>query len=164
MFSLRTLSPSAGGPNQVPVLYLRGIGWAGQAPVRNHIPTREAQKLVMTRFNPHLLCAITLMVFSTFGHAAEISVQQAEALMLHCQLQREQQIKPLRQQAIEHCIQQQTGDRVHCERLHRAYGAHSASDDGPELFWDIPICEIAIAAERFFKANPGKYVYVRDPV
>ena len=127
---------------------------------RNHIQAREEQNHVMTRFNRQLLCAITLMVFSTFGHAVEISRQQAEALMLNCQLQREQQIKPLRQQAIEDCITAQTGDREQCERRHRAFGARPASGKEPGLFWELPLCEIAIAAERFFKTNPGREVYV----
>lgn len=90
--------------------------------------------------------------------AEEITPDGALALMDECQEQREENIAPLREQAIEDCVTNRRRDREHCESFNRTFGNARPRGNGtmiPGMFWDLPVCERAVAAERYFRMNPS---------
>lgn len=94
--------------------------------------------------------------------AREISAEQAPGLMEECQQQRQQQIAPLKAQAIDDCINVQRKDEAYCERFNATYGQGGTTASGgrrPGMFWDLPICEEAMAAKRYFRQNPDRRTF-----
>jgi uncharacterized protein DUF4124 len=92
----------------------------------------------------------------------EITREGSLQLMEECQKQREEHIAPLRDQAIEDCVTKKQGDRGYCERFNRTFGdptRHGRVGVTPGMFWDLPICQKADAAEQYFKSNPGSRTY-----
>jgi hypothetical protein len=102
-----------------------------------------------------LVCALV----SYFSFAEEITRQRLEELNQECQSEREQNIAPLREQAIEDCINKERKKQNYCKRYYRNLGEGPAGGSPPGLFWWLPVCEKAFNAEKYFKMNPGKEVY-----
>jgi hypothetical protein len=96
--------------------------------------------------------------------AEEITRDDLPELMEECQRQREENIAPLREHAIENCVtNQRRGDREYCESFNRTFGnARPRAGGGmiPGMFWGLPVCEQVVAAERYFKMNPSSGSYI----
>ena len=87
-----------------------------------------------------------------------VTREGAVALMNECERQRKAKIAPLREQAIEDCISNGYGDRQYCERFNESFGDPTARAGGgmvPGMFWELPVCEQAVAAEKHFMLNPN---------
>lgn len=83
-------------------------------------------------------------------------------LMEECQKQRQEQIAPLREQAIEDCVTRKGRSREHCESYNRTFGNARYREDGTRIagmFWYLPVCADALAAEKYFRMNPGSQSY-----
>ena len=94
--------------------------------------------------------------------AREITAEQVPALMEECQNQRQQEIAPLRAQAIDDCINVQRKDEAYCERFNATYGQGGTTASGGRragMFWDLPVCVDALEAERYFRINPGRATF-----
>ena len=106
---------------------------------------------------------LALGCFSIQGsiQAGEIAREEFDDVMAQCQAERQRNIEPLRQEEIERCIDAGRGDREYCQRFNRDFGEVMQTVNGtrPGLFWDLPICERAWAADRHFKMNPRAKVY-----
>ena len=116
----------------------------------------------MRKSNRQILVAIIAVALSVFAAAEEITREDASELMAECQKQREENIAPLREQAIEDCVTKQRRDREYCERFNRTFGnARPRAGGGmiPGMFWGLPVCEQAVAAEQYFRMNPSRRVY-----
>ncbi len=101
-----------------------------------------------------LLTGSSLALAVSLCHAGDIDRAGAEDLMQECQKQREENIAPLREQAIEDCVARNLKDREACERHNQNYGERTRGGTGPGMFWDLPVCQDAVAAEKYFKMNP----------
>lgn len=97
--------------------------------------------------------ALSLLVAGA-SIAEEVHADQVEDLLAQCQAERQARIEPLRQEAIQSCVSDGRGELDYCERFYRDYGERTAGGT-PAMFWDLPICIKADAAERYFKMNPG---------
>jgi hypothetical protein len=116
----------------------------------------------MKKSNYQALIAIFTLALSGFTAAEEISQDAALELMEDCQTQREENIAPLREQAIEDCVTNRRRDREYCERFNRTFGNARPRPGGgmiPGMFWDLPDCQDAFAAQQFFRMNPGRQVF-----
>jgi hypothetical protein len=116
----------------------------------------------MNRAGHKVLIAALGVTLCGFTAAREITRDQGLELMDECQRQREEHIAPLREQAIEECITERRRDRAYCQRYYRDYGEAMPNVGGgmrPGMFWDLPVCEDAYAAERYFKMNPGRRTF-----
>ncbi len=113
----------------------------------------------MTSLKTKILCGFFVSVISAHLAAEEVTRQGAQEMMLECHSERAKNIAPLKDKAIEDCIDAGRGDRAYCERYNRNYGERTTVGSKRGLFWDLPVCEKAIEAERYFKMNPGKKVY-----
>jgi hypothetical protein len=94
--------------------------------------------------------------------AGEITRDDVPELMEECQRQREENIAPLRERAIENCVTNRGRDREYCESFNRTFGnARPRAGGGmiPGMFWGLPVCEQVVAAERYFKMNPSSRSY-----
>ena len=102
----------------------------------------------------HALCLLVL--FSGAVQGREITRDQLDKALAECQAERQRQLEPLRQEEIERCLESRRGDRAYCERYNRDFGEVMQTVNGtrPGLFWDLPICEQAVAAQRHFNMNP----------
>lgn len=92
----------------------------------------------------------------------EITRDGVVELMEECQRQRQEHIAPLREQAIEDCVTRRRRDREYCESYNRTFGNERTRPDGTTiagLFWYLPVCEKAVAAERYFRMNPSSRSY-----
>jgi hypothetical protein len=92
----------------------------------------------------------------------EITRDGAVELMEECQKQRQEQIAPLREDAIEDCVTRRGRDREYCESYNRTFGNERYRPDGTfiaGMFWYLPVCEKAVAAERYFRMNPSSRSY-----
>ncbi|MEH6590950.1 MAG: hypothetical protein V7746_11860 [Halioglobus sp.] len=108
------------------------------------------------------LIGIATIVLSTAVFADKITPDGAVELMGECQAQREESIAPLREQAITDCVANKGRDQAYCESYNRTFGnARPRAGGGmiPGMFWDLPVCEKAVAAERYFRMNPGSRSY-----
>jgi hypothetical protein len=109
-----------------------------------------------------ILIGVVAIMLSGFGFAGEVTREGALELMEECQRQREENIAPLREQAIEDCVTKQRRDREYCESYNRTFGNARPRGNGtmvPGMFWGLPVCETAVAAERYFRMNPSSRVY-----
>ena len=116
----------------------------------------------MTKSIRKILIAFVATILSGFSFAGEVTREGALELMEECQRQREENIAPLREQAIEDCITNRRRDREHCESFNRTFGNARPRGNGtmiPGMFWGLPVCEKAVAAERYFRMNPSSRVY-----
>ena len=116
----------------------------------------------MSKLNCQILVTIVTMALSGFAAAKEVTRDEALGLMEECQKQREENIAPLREQAIENCITNRGRDREYCESFNRTFGnARPRAGGGmiPGMFWELPVCEEAVSAERYFRMNPSRQVY-----
>ena len=68
------------------------------------------------------LIGITTVIPSVAVFAEEITPEGALELMEECQKQREENIAPLRDQAIEDCVAKKGRDREYCESFNRTFG------------------------------------------
>ena len=117
---------------------------------------------LMRKSNRQIFVAIVTVALSVFAAAEEITREDATELMAECQKQRQENIAPLREQAIEDCVTKQRRDREYCETFNRTFGnARPRAGGGmiPGMFWGLPVCEQAVAAEKYFRMNPSKQVY-----
>ena len=116
----------------------------------------------MSKSNCQIFVAIVTIALSGFAAAKEITRDDAVELMEECQRQREENIAPLREQAIEDCVTSRRRDREHCESFNRTFGNARPRAGGGMIrgmFWELPVCEQAVAAERYFRMNPSRQVY-----
>ncbi len=113
----------------------------------------------MITMRQQTLAGIALVIFSSHGLCEDITRPQAIELMEECRTQRQLNIEPLRKQAIDDCISKQLRDREYCERFQRNFGERSPTGTVPAMFWDLPICQQALAADNYFKKYPGRQVY-----
>ena len=116
----------------------------------------------MSQSNCQILVVIITMALSGFAAAKEITRDEALVLMEECQKQREENIAPLREQAIEDCVTKQRRTREYCENFNRTFGNARPRGNGtmiPRMFWNLPVCEKSFAAERYFRMNPSSQVY-----
>ena len=91
------------------------------------------------------------------GLAVEVHRDDVPEMMEACQRERQRQIAPLREEAIEDCVNRRMHSREECERRNRNFGERMRNADGttrPGLFWNLPLCKQADAADRYFRANP----------
>ena len=103
-----------------------------------------------------IVVTLTILVTGSV-FAKDITRDDAAALMEECQRQREEHIAPLRNQAIEDCVNQGK-ERDYCERFNRTFGNARPRGKGtmiPGKFWDLPVCKDAAAAENYFRMNPS---------
>ena len=101
------------------------------------------------------ICVIVVAIgVSGLSHSGEVTREGAAELMKECQRQRQINIAPLREQAIENCVTNQRRDREFCERHNRNFGERRAGGTQPGMFWGLSECEEAVAAERHFRMNP----------
>lgn len=116
----------------------------------------------MSRAYCQLLVAIITMTLSVVAAAREVTRDEALALMEQCQQEREKNIAPLREQAIEDCVTNQRRNRNECESFNRTFGNARPRGNGtmvPGMFWGLPVCEDAVAAQRHFSMNPRSRVF-----
>jgi hypothetical protein len=116
----------------------------------------------MRQSNCHILVAIVTMALSGFSAAEEITRDDALELIEACEKQREENIAPLREQAIEDCVTKRRRDREYCESYNRTFGNARPRGNGtmiPRMFWNLPVCEKYFAAQRYFRMNPSRQVY-----
>jgi hypothetical protein len=116
----------------------------------------------MRKSNCQVLIAIVTIALSCFAAAEEITRDGALELMEECQKQREENMAPLREQAIEDCVTNRRRDREYCERFNRTFGnARPRAGGGmtPGMFWELPDCQNAFDAQRYFRMNPSRQVY-----
>ena len=116
----------------------------------------------MTMSICRVLIGVATIMLSGLAFAEEITREAATELTQECQAQREENIAPLREQAVEDCITNRRRDREYCESYNRTFGQRRAIGGGrtlPGMFWDLPVCLKADAAQRYFRANPGSQVY-----
>jgi len=109
-----------------------------------------------------IIYGLFLLSSSGLVVSEEISREEAAQLMEECQKQREENIAPLREQAIEDCVTKQRRDQEYCERFNRTFGNARPRGNGsmiPRLFGDLPVCQESDAADRYFRANPGRQIY-----
>ena len=116
----------------------------------------------MSNPNCQILVVIVTMALSGFAAAKEITRDEALGLMEECQKQREENIAPLREQAIEDCVTNRRRDREYCEHFNRTFGnARPRAGGGmiPGMFLELPDCQSAFATQRFFRMNPSRQSY-----
>ena len=107
-----------------------------------------------TRTLAACLTAGTLAVLGPVCQAGNIDRAGAEALMAQCQQQRAENIAPLKEQAIEDCVARNLKTRDACERHNQNYGERTQGGAQGGMFWDLPVCQDAVAAEKYCKMNP----------
>ena len=91
-------------------------------------------------------------------------IQMMIMMVLMIQMrQRQEQIAPHKEKAIEDCITKRRRDRDYCESYNRNYGQRTAGGTSAGMFWGLPVCEEAVAAEKYFRMNPGKKTYKTTP-
>ena len=95
---------------------------------------------LMYRLRLISLIGILQLGFAGFGFAEEISRDGVDQLMVECQQQRQLHIAPLREEAIQRCIDGKRGDQEYCERFNRNYGERAANRPRG-MFWHLPECD-----------------------
>lgn len=107
-----------------------------------------------------LACALALPAM-----AVEVHRDDVDDMMEACQRERQRNLAPQREQAVERCVERRVQSREECERRNRDYGEARRNANGqhmPGLFWDLPLCQQAESARRYFSANPGAQTYKLD--
>ncbi len=105
------------------------------------------------------------LVVAAESNAEQIKREDLPALLSDCDQARQAKLKPARENQIAKCLER--GKQAeYCERRYRDYGerVHRLnSDNVTGLFWDLPICEKAIAAQRYFGRNPAQDTFEYQP-
>ncbi len=107
-----------------------------------------------------LVAAALLLPGTLYGES--ISRDDLPGMSAECERQRQEQIAPLREEAIQECVDVKRGDREFCERYNRDFGEATPLAGGgmrPGLFYELPVCEQAYAAEKYLHMNPGEDTY-----
>jgi len=107
-------------------------------------------------------CVITMCVFliAVNTYARHISKETVQELKAKCEAARQDQIAPLREQAIQECITKKTKSPEQCRRYYRDFGeAHwiGAGEYGhfqSGMFYDLPECQESFNAEKHLKLYP----------
>ena len=97
--------------------------------------------------------------------ALEVHRDDVPDMMEGCQRERQRHLAPLREEAVERCVNRGVQSREECERRNRDYGEHRRNANGdhmPGLFWDLPICQQADAADRYFRRNPRSQTFTLE--
>jgi hypothetical protein len=108
------------------------------------------------------LIFLATLILSGAVFADKITRDGAVELMEECMKQRRENIAPQKNQAIEDCVKKQGRDRDYCETFNRTFGNARPRPGGgriPGLFWELPVCEEAVAAENYFRMNPSRRSY-----
>ena len=92
----------------------------------------------MTSLKFSAMCGLAMIVLSGHSIAEDITRQRAEELLQECQSERARNIAPLREQAIDECINKKQKDRDYCERYYRNYGETTASGTRRGMYWNLP--------------------------
>jgi hypothetical protein len=100
-----------------------------------------------------------LILISGSLAAETIDRDKGAELMEECQVQRQEKIAPLKEEAIENCVSKRLRDRAGCEDYNRNFGERSVAGAPTGMFWDLPVCEKAIAAQQYFNRNPRAQTY-----
>lgn len=115
---------------------------------------------------PVLMLSVILWFLHPLVTAAEtLHRDQLGALLSQCQQAREQKLAPLRAEQIEKCLARGR-QQDYCERRYQEYGeriVRPSSENTVGLFWHLPECEKAIAAERYFGRNPSQEQFEYSP-
>lgn len=113
--------------------------------------------------NDKILPILLITALAPLGASAgEISRDEVASLYAECDRQRQEKLAPLKAQEIEDCVEAGRGDRAYCERYNSDFGERIALAGGgtrPGLFYDLPVCEKAYDAERYFNINPSADTY-----
>lgn len=119
--------------------------------------------MAIARLIATAILAIAMTMAPTLpAYAVEVHRDDVPDMMEACQRERQRNIEPLRKQAVEDCVSKGMRSREDCERRNRNFGERMRNADGttrPGLFWNLPLCQQADAADRYFRANPGKDTY-----
>jgi len=100
---------------------------------------------------------VLVLIFSCISFSVSGQEKSLSELEQQCEDAREARIAPLREQAIEECIQsrsqnRETGDiRAKCEDFYHDYGSAGRTQSGTfrqRMFHDIPECQEFYEAER----------------
>ncbi len=102
-----------------------------------------------------------MILFCSLVLPAASNAQSLQELERECEQAREKMIAPLRQQAIDQCIEDRTSGRSgsrssrdareHCERFYVDFGQGGTTQSGgfrQRMFHDIPECQALFEAER----------------
>ncbi len=109
--------------------------------------------------------AAALMI-SADSAAERVARGQLSGLLADCDKARQSRLEPIRREKIAAC-QERGKQKSYCEHRYQDYGERGfriASDNVIGLFWDLPICEKAIAAERYFARNPRAQEFDYQPL
>lgn len=123
------------------------------------LPGLRNKDRIMILLKFQVLCGFATLVLVGQVMANEITRQAAADMMLECQSEREENIAPHKEKAIDDCIDKGRGDRAYCEKYNRNYGERTTGGSRRGMFWELTVCENAVSAEKYFKMNPGKKVY-----
>jgi hypothetical protein len=105
-----------------------------------------------------LIAALALMGIASSSLAGEtLTRDQAVALMDECQAIRQQSIEIARQQELAAC-EAKSKRASDCDWLREPLqdNQNIGGRTLQTLFWDNPVCDQALKAEKYFRANPGK--------
>ena len=106
-----------------------------------------------------------IVTWAQYALTENISRDSVDKLISECQKARNQKIAPLKAQAIDDCINKKRKDPEYCERFYRNYGERTHLASGgtrPGMFWNLPECEKALSAEKYFKMYPASDVYTYE--
>ena len=98
-----------------------------------------------------------ILTWAQYSLTENINRDSVDELIADCQRERSQKIAPLRAQAIDDCITNKRNDPEYCERFYRNYGERRGTRAA--MFWSLPQCEKAVAADNYFKMHPAAKVY-----
>ena len=105
-----------------------------------------------------VLYSLLAIFLSPFAMSGEMTRENASLLMAECQSQRTSGIAPLKEQAIADCISKKSGSEEYCERNNENFGENRriGGVNRPGMFWDLPVCQEAISAEKYYKKYPSR--------
>lgn len=88
----------------------------------------------------------------------DMTREKASSLMVECRSQRESKIAPLKEQEISDCMLKKRNSADYCKRYNNNFGENRriGGINRPGLFWDLPVCQEAIDAEKYYKKYPGR--------
>ena len=101
----------------------------------------------------------TLSMCAQYAVSENISRDSVDDLLQECQRQRQENIAPMKAQAIDDCVNMDRKDPEYCERYYRNYGERTHGGTRPGMFWNLPECEKAVAADQYFKMHPAANEY-----
>jgi hypothetical protein len=87
--------------------------------------------------NCKILVGVVTIILSGFSFAGEVNREGAVELLEECQRQRQINIAPLREQAIEDCVINRRRDREFCERHNRNFGERRSGGTVVGMFFDL---------------------------